>query len=447
MFIRHKYAYCDLQIVPSITTDISSRSECNPYYSRNDYPLNMEKSLPLFTAPMDSVCDDKNYEVFERSGITPIIHRNVPLNKRLDLTKSQKWVAYSLNEFEHYFCDMKNFPGPFKHSGEVNYFVCIDCANGHMTRIFDLAKKAKAIVKSMNSVNSKLKITLTLMSGNIANSSTYLDYCTAGIDYVRCSIGTGSMCLTTANTAVGYPAASLINEIYNLRESYKIAATELIENGEYTLTKIIADGGIKNYSDATVALACGADFVMIGGLFAGCVDSCAEFIGNQNYIGLEHGEHEFYRIMGSKLYNDFKKDYDKLNYPDTKLSMIPSVDAFNTTVNLYVNPDIVYKEDIAQLLVKYFNLNKISHGMSTKEAQIAGMEARGEKCTDTTKLKTSEGKVIEQYVKYTVAQLTDNIISYLKSAMSYTNKRDITEFPGKVELVVKSYGTNKSVNQ
>lgn len=53
-----KYSYSDLAIVPTITTSIKSRSECNPYYEEN--------RLPIFTAPMEGVCNDKNYHVFER---------------------------------------------------------------------------------------------------------------------------------------------------------------------------------------------------------------------------------------------------------------------------------------------------------------------------------------------------------------------------------------------
>jgi IMP dehydrogenase/GMP reductase len=44
-----------------------------------------------------------------------------------------------------------------------------------------------------------------------------------------------------------------------------------------SLPKIVCDGGIRGYSDIIVALALGADYVMIGSLFASMDESCAEW--------------------------------------------------------------------------------------------------------------------------------------------------------------------------
>ena len=52
------YSYNDLTIVPSVISNISSRSECDPYID------NDKKLLPIFTAPMASVVNENNLDIF-----------------------------------------------------------------------------------------------------------------------------------------------------------------------------------------------------------------------------------------------------------------------------------------------------------------------------------------------------------------------------------------------
>jgi hypothetical protein len=71
--------------------------------------------------------------------------------------------------------------------------------------------------------------------------------------------------------------------------------------------------------------------------------------------------------------------------------------------------------------------------MSTKIAQS--------KMNQNAKLKTSEGRTERQKVEYTIKQWSDNEIDYLRSAMSYTNSKDLNEYKNSkwVQLLYKSY--------
>lgn len=70
-----------------------------------------------------------------------------------------------------------------------------------------------------------------------------------------------SGCTTAANVSINYPMGSLIAECYKQKTQLGLK------------TKIVADGGMRNYSDIIKALALGADYVMIGSTFNKAIES------------------------------------------------------------------------------------------------------------------------------------------------------------------------------
>lgn len=238
------YTYNDVTIVPSIISNIEHRSECIPW--------DEDGMLPLFTAPMNTVVSEDNFKLFEENHINAILPRTAPLDTRKFYSTKGRWAAYSLKEFSDVFCN-EDDKLPTTHKLKA----LIDIANGHMKIIFDLARKARRIYGN----------DIILMGGNIANPKTYEEYARASFDYVRCGIGGGCGCLSTSNTGVHFPMASLIDEIATLKK-------EIEEDYRY-LPKIIADGGVRNYRDIIKALALGADYVMIGSVFAKMEESAA----------------------------------------------------------------------------------------------------------------------------------------------------------------------------
>ena len=112
------------------------------------------------------------------------------------------------------------------------------------------------------------------MIGNIANPETYEWYARTGlVDYIRVGIGNGGGCLTTKQSGIGYPMASLIYETRQVKEKLMI---EDILDIKKNYPAIVADGGMKDYSDIVKALALGADFVMLGSIFNKALESCGD---------------------------------------------------------------------------------------------------------------------------------------------------------------------------
>ena len=262
MIIEGQPKYClqDLSVVPAVISKIDSRSECNP--------LTADRKYPIFCAPMNCVTNENNYDIWESERVQPILPRTVNYDTRMAFLKSESWVALSQKEFEKLFADEAK---PFI-SG-MSYKVCIDTANAHRKSIYDSVNKAKKIAKDNG-------YELIIMVGNIARPDTYRWICeNAKVDYVRLNIGSGRSCITSSNTSIHYPIASLIDECVSIRNDFK---EEMEEYHEYpkSLPKIVCDGGIRGYSDIIVALALGADYVMIGSLFAAMDESCAEWETN-----------------------------------------------------------------------------------------------------------------------------------------------------------------------
>ncbi|NPV13097.1 MAG: guanosine 5'-monophosphate oxidoreductase [Ignavibacteria bacterium] len=229
-----KFDFDDILIQPAEQSDVESRKNVNVFYN--------DGWLPLFTAPMDTVINYKNIIYFNNNKIYPIL----PRTEKILFPLKGEGVAIGLDAFEEFYIKRK--------AESLNGLVLIDIANGHMSKLFEIVKKAK----------EKYGDKLTLMVGNIANPKTYTLLSDTGADYIRIGIGNGGGCLTTEQTGVGYPMASLIRECYE--ESCKFDKP----------AKIVADGGFKKYSDIIKALALGADYVMLGSILNKALESCAD---------------------------------------------------------------------------------------------------------------------------------------------------------------------------
>lgn len=84
-----------------------------------------------------------------------------------------------------------------------------------------------------------------------------------------------SGCLTTKQSGVGYPMASLIYNTHLQKEAF-IKSNNKSSNPIQRIPAIVADGGMKDYSDIIKSLALGADYVMIGGVFNKAFESSAD---------------------------------------------------------------------------------------------------------------------------------------------------------------------------
>jgi IMP dehydrogenase/GMP reductase len=168
------------------------------------------------------------------------------------------WTAVGLKEAEYLLNNYKEL-NKYKYTIKI----CIDQANGHMSKLLELCSKLK---DKFNKIS--------IMTGNIANPNTYEIYARHGIDYVRVGIGGGNACTTSVQTGIHFPMGSLLTNIFE--EKQKVSINIKLGVKYKSLPKIVADGGISRIDQVVKALALGADYVMLGKVFAQTDEACGD---------------------------------------------------------------------------------------------------------------------------------------------------------------------------
>ena len=120
-------------------------------------------------------------------------------------------------------------------------------------------------------------------AGNVVDAEGFRFLADAGADFVKIGIGGGSICITREQKGIGRGQATATIEVAKARDEY------YKETGIYV--PICSDGGIVHDYHVTLALAMGADFVMLGRYFARFDESPTnKLIVNGNYVKAYWGE-------------------------------------------------------------------------------------------------------------------------------------------------------------
>ena len=370
--IKTGYEIEDVQILQSPISPIRHRSECE-----TKIKICGKKYYPLIVAPMGAVTNEYNYKTWLENGFMCVIPRTVDFNKRLELSK-EVFASFSLKESED-FCksdyDFSNGP----------YYICIDIAHGTMASLYDVCKKLKKKYGKKN---------IVIMTGNVANPMAYDYYADAGIDYMRCNVGTGSRCLTSVQVGVHMPSATLLDELCMRKQEW-----ERVHDRKGT--ELIFDGGVSNFDTIQKALALGAFAVMSGNIFAKSWEAC--------------GEIRWARPDSKGNINMFD---DEFSFSDTDFQQY------------ILNNENIIKNSV-EYLRENFNPYREYYGMASKKAQ---------KLTNGEATKTAEGNVKPILIEYHIDKWAKNMKDYLASCMSYCGVTTIDEFRKEAEVIISMSG-------
>ena len=125
--------------------------------------------------------------------------------------------------------------------------------------------------------------TVKVGAGNVVDREGFRFLAEAGADFIKIGIGGGSICITREQKGIGRGQATAVIEVAKARDEY------FEETGVYI--PICSDGGIVHDYHITLALAMGADFVMLGRYFARFDESPTNKVNiNGNYMKEYWGE-------------------------------------------------------------------------------------------------------------------------------------------------------------
>ena len=120
-------------------------------------------------------------------------------------------------------------------------------------------------------------------AGNVVDGEGFRYLVDAGADFIKVGIGGGSICITREQKGIGRGQATALIDVANARDQY------MKDNGVYI--PICSDGGLVHDYHMVLALAMGADFLMMGRYFARFDESPTKVlrVGN-NYVKEYWGE-------------------------------------------------------------------------------------------------------------------------------------------------------------
>tara|TARA_Y100001935_G_scaffold5161_1_gene3988 strand:+ start:7243 stop:8262 length:1020 start_codon:yes stop_codon:yes gene_type:complete len=213
------------------------------------------EGIPVIAANMDTTGTFEIAESLKKEKMLTAIHKFYTLDQwaksinsnQIDLEHCA--VTFGVEEAENaeeFFNYLK------KNNLNKPKFICLDVANGYTELFLDLVKKIRS------------KFDNPLIAGNVVTGEMTEALILAGADIVKIGIGPGSVCTTRTVTGVGYPQLSAIIECADAAHGLR--------------GHVISDGGCSKPGDVAKAFGAGADFVMLGGMFAGHEESGGELI-------------------------------------------------------------------------------------------------------------------------------------------------------------------------
>lgn len=346
-----KLDFQDVRIVPQRTT-LESRNEVN--LERNFKFYHSPKTwngVPIICSNMVPLTSEKMAVKLAEHKMVTALHKYYNAEESAEIIKSAgvdyAWISIgkSLEDIEKLKIIKKNI-------GDSPNIV-IDVPNGYMESFVKFCKIAREEFPES-----------IICAGNVTTPEICEELIIHGkIDICKIQIGPGSQCETRKMTGVGYGTFSCVQECAH--------ASHGLRSSTGKLGLVMSDGGCREVGDVCKAICGGADWVMIGGMFAG-TDEC-------------EGEWEYEQLNDNGSWEAINENQQKF--------------------------------DSRKLRKK----NLTFYGMSSHYAQ----EKHG---TGKKKYRASEGKVSKIPYKGSVEDVLQEILGGIRSCGAYIGAKHLKDF-------------------
>ena len=182
--------------------------------------------------------------------------------------------------------------------------LCIDSSDG-----YSIWQK-----ETIEFVRKKYGDTVKIGAGNVVDKEGFRYLAEAGADFIKVGVGGGSICITRETKGIGRGQASALMEVCEERDKY------FKETGIYI--PVCSDGGIVHDYHITLALAMGADFVMMGRYFARFDESPTKIVKKNGSFYKEYWGEGSNRARNWQRY-DLGGNKNKLTFEEGVDSYIP----------------------------------------------------------------------------------------------------------------------------
>tara|TARA_A100001015_G_scaffold319257_1_gene441606 strand:+ start:307 stop:1335 length:1029 start_codon:yes stop_codon:yes gene_type:complete len=272
--------FADVLIRPS-QSHLESRNDVNLVrefeFHHGEY---MMENIPIIAANMDTVGTMDVFKALHKHKVMTFFHKFITneeyiKNKKL-LEENPDYFAITIGMGGKELDRLKELSKKLTFKG-----ICIDIANGYLDKFVNFCIEVREAFPEH-----------VIFAGNVVCAEmTRRLILEAGVDVVKIGIGGGSACTTRIKTGVGIPQFSAVQD----------CAKAAHEFGAH----IISDGGITCPGDVSKAFGAGADFVMIGGQFAGHDQNPGDVI--------EEDGQKYKLFYGMSSEHAMKKNYNGVN--------------------------------------------------------------------------------------------------------------------------------------
>jgi len=231
--------------------------------------------IPIIAANMTTIGTLDVYKVLSTYKIITSLHKFHKLQDLLDYNKENSEFKLNPDYFmistgisDDDYSNLKVILDNFECK-----FICVDVANGYISKFKDFCKSLRSDYPEK-----------VIVAGNVCTSEGIDLLTELELDIIKVGIGGGSACTTRIQTGIGMPQLSCVLECVQACKEYNRINFEIYyEYDEHKLKRsfILSDGGITCPGDLAKAYGAGADFVMIGGAFAGHDENPGQIVSDE----------------------------------------------------------------------------------------------------------------------------------------------------------------------